>query len=80
MDIPPEIQEAMNGVQESQENMQMAGYVCFIAWAVLLAVFCIFQGRIRISIGVRIEEAEAMPTLPNLPMPAAELRASPHYD
>eukprot|EP01052_Picozoa_sp_SAG31_P005041 SAG31_NODE_216_length_20053_cov_9.223815_10_plen_101_part_00 len=47
IDIPQEMQEVLHSVEESQTNLQLAGYTLLIVWAVFLVLFCIFKSRIR---------------------------------
>ena len=62
--IPPEIQEAMDAANTSDEYTLYVAYGTLVAWVVLGVIFCIFKQRILISIGVIEEASDAFLDVP----------------
>lgn len=63
-EIPPEVQQAMDEANTSDEYMLYIAYGSAIAWVVLGIIFCVFRQRILISIGVIEEASDAFLDVP----------------
>lgn len=64
LEIPPEVQIAMDAANTSDEYTLYAAYGSLIAWVVLGLIFCVFKQRILISIGVIEEASDAFLDVP----------------
>eukprot|EP01043_Picozoa_sp_COSAG02_P026288 COSAG02_NODE_1510_length_12225_cov_3.918770_4_plen_873_part_00 len=62
--IPPEVQQAMDEANTSDEYTLYVAYGSIIAWVALGLIFCIFKQRILISIGVIEEASDAFLDVP----------------
>lgn len=63
-EIPPEVQQAMDEANTTDEYTLYVAYGSLIAWAVLGIIFCVFKQRILISIGVIEEASDAFLDVP----------------
>ena len=56
VEVPAEVQAEIDaaGADTNQAVLEQAGWVCFIAAAVVTIIFCIYKSRIEISIGIRL--------------------------
>ena len=64
VEIPPEVQAAMDEANTSQEYTYYMAYGSLVAWVVLGVIFFIFKQRIMISIGVIEEASDAFLDIP----------------
>lgn len=64
LNIPPEVQAAMDEADTTDEYTLYMAYGSLIAWVVLGIIFCVFKQRILISIGVIEEASDAFLDVP----------------